>query len=132
MAASPAEAGSAQGGPFGGTILRDDHLPGPASHDGTGRRFVFRPAAGDGGTYALDVELRAPAPPEALAALLGPDAMQRWGEIEVMAKLLDIPAHLVLRRVLAGDGPGLIRAGGLRILRADTGDLWRVVGCRPT
>jgi hypothetical protein len=125
MVASPAEAG-----PFGGTILCDDRLTGPASHDGTGRRFVFCPAPGDHRAYALDIELRTAPPPEAIAGLLGPDAMQRWGEIEVMAKLLDIPAHLVLRRVLAGKGPDLIRAHQIVFCRADTDDLWRVVGRR--
>ena len=131
MAASPAEAGSGSAGPFGCRILCDATLAGPASHDGTGLRHVLLPPAGDGRHYALDVERRDLPPPEALARALGPRALQRWGEIEVIAKLLDHPAHLVLRRVLAGGGPDLLRAHGLRIRRSDTPALWRVVGRRP-
>lgn len=123
MAASQAEAR-----PFGGVIRCDDRLPGPASHDGTGRRFVFCPA--DDRRYALDVERRDLPVPEHLARVLGARALRRWGTVEVIAKLLDTPAHLVLRRVLAGEGPHLLRAHGIRLLRADTPDLWRIVGCR--
>lgn len=125
-AASPAERG-----PFGGTILQDAVLSGPASHDGSGRRFVFRPARPDGHRYALDVERRDLPPPEQLAALLGEDAMAAWGEIEVMAKLLDIPAHLLLRRVLAGERDGLVRSHRIEFRRADTPGLWRVVARCP-
>lgn len=131
MAASPAEAVRAVragAGPFGGTLLCDGRGPGPASHDGTGRRFVFRPAGDDGWRYALDVELRAPPAPARLAAVLGARAMQRWGEIEVIAKLLDCPAHLVLRQALALGEAALIRDHGMQLLRADTALHWCVVG----
>ncbi|MFN7052450.1 MAG: hypothetical protein ACK4NH_10070, partial [Gemmobacter sp.] len=103
MAASPAEPA-----PFGCRILCDAGLPGPASHDGSGARFVLIPPDGSGFCHALDVESRAFAPPAALARALGPGAMRRWGEIEVIAKLVDLPAHLVLRLVLQGDGPLLM------------------------
>jgi hypothetical protein len=132
MAASPAEPA-----PFGCTIRADATLRGPASHDGTGRRFVLVPPAGTALRFALDVERRDRPAPAALARVLGPRAMERWGEIEVIAKLTDLPAHLVLRRVLAG-GAGaaeataaLAQAQGLRLARCDTAELWRVVGCRP-
>lgn len=127
MAASPADA------PFGGLILTEEARPGPASHDGAGRRFVFCPPAADAGhLYALDVELRAlPVPPH-LGRALGPQAMRHWGRIEVMAKLLDIPAHLMLRRHLAGEAAALIRAHGLTFCRADTATHWRIVGRRPS
>lgn len=128
MAASPADAPLAR--IFGGAILRHDRLAGPASHDGEGGRFVFLPPSGAAHAFAIDVEPRhRPAPP-ALAAALGRDAMARWGEIEVMAKLTGLPAHLVLRRVLAGGGAALAAGYGLEIARADTPGHWVVAGRR--
>lgn len=128
MAASPAEASPL---PFGCRLVAGGQGPGPASHDGTGQRHLLIPPAGDGHLYALDVEARALPVPEALRAALGPRAMARWGEIEVMAKLVDLPAHLMLRRVLAGEGPALIAAHGIEICRCDTPDFWRVIGRCP-
>lgn len=125
MAALPADL------PFGCRLLRDDALPGPASHDGAGNRFVLIVPEGSEQRFALDVERRDLAVPEALAQALGGDAMRRWGEIEVMAKLLDQPAHLMLRRVLSGEGAALIRDNSLEIRRCDTAELWLVLGRRP-
>jgi len=124
MAASPAERA-----PFGCRILCDATRAGPASHDGTGLRHVLLTPAGDGLRYALDVERRDLPPPEALARALGPLAMECWGEIEVIAKLLDRPAHLVLREVQAGGVAALCARHGIRLARCDTDRLWRVVGC---
>lgn len=126
MAASPAERR-----PFGGEILCHPSAPGPASHDGQGRRFLFRaPPGGDpADRYALDVECRGLPPPAALAAALGPRAMALWGELEVVAKLSGQPVHLVLRAHLAGQDPRA--APGLEIRRADTAGHWIVLGrCR--
>lgn len=117
--------------PFGCRILCDSGLSGPASHDGTGLRYVLILPEAHGFTYALDVERRDLPPPAALADALGKNAMQRWGEIEVMAKLLDIPAHLVLRRVLAGGGPALIAEYKLEMARRDSDSLWCVIGRKP-
>lgn len=89
---------------------------------------MFCPVPGDGWHYALDVEARNLPAPEHLTRALGPDAMRKWGEIEVMAKLSDLPAHLVLRAVLAGQPPNI---PGLQTLRADTPDLWCIIGRVP-
>ncbi|SLN70180.1 hypothetical protein ROG8370_03339 [Roseovarius gaetbuli] len=82
--------------------------PGPASYDHTGRRFVFVPAAGDTGHYALDVERRDVAldvQTVSMLAKIAPDItpLQAWTQIEVLAKLLDTPAHLILRLGLRCD-----------------------------
>ena len=126
MAASPAERR-----PFGGEILCHPTAPGPASHDGLGRRFLFRPPPGDapGLRYALDVECRALPPPGALARVLGPRAMALWGELEMVAKLTGRPVHLVLRDQLAGRDPRALP--GLEIRRADTAGHWIVLGRWP-
>ena len=81
--------------------------------------------------HALDVERRGGPPPDALAHALGPQAMARWGEIEVIAKLLDQPAHLILRHVLQHGDTALIQDHSLQIVRCDTAQLWRVIGRRP-
>lgn len=88
------------------------------------------PPKGAGFDYALDVERRDLPAPEALARTLGPRALERWGEIEVIAKLMDLPAHLVLQRVLAGEGPALCLMHGIEIARSDTLTLWRIFGRR--
>ena len=124
MVASPADL------PFGCLIVCDAHLSGPASHDGAGQRFVLIPTEHKAYAYALDVERRDLPAPEALAQALGPDAMKRWGEIEVIAKLLDLPAHIVLRAVLAGDGPALRWGQGIEMHRTDSLTHWRVIGRR--
>lgn len=117
--------------PFGCRILCANELSGPASHDGTGQRYVLIPPESDGFVYALDVERRDLPNPTALAAVLGPLAIQRWGEIEVMAKLLDTPAHLILRQVLAVGVQVLMAENGLAIIRQDSASLWCVIGRRP-
>lgn len=89
---------------------------------------MFCPAPGDPARYALDVEARALPVPAALRAQLGPDAMSRWGEIEVVAKLIGEPAHLVLRSTLRGEPAGLRTRHGITLQRADTPTHWRVIG----
>ena len=95
---------------------------------GIGEACVRRFAAEGAKPVIVDVD---DARGHALAQALGGDAMRRWGEIEVMAKLLDQPAHLMLRRVLSGEGAALIRHYSLEIRRCDTAELWLVLGRRP-
>ncbi|WP_435257305.1 hypothetical protein ACSBLW_14450 [Thioclava sp. FR2] len=117
--------------PFGCRIVCDTQLSGPASHDGAGNRFVLFPPAIDGFDYALDVERRDAPLPEFLTALIGPLGLKAWGEIEVVAKLLNVPAHLVLRRYLAEGLPAILERESIEIARSDTITHWRVVGrCR--
>jgi hypothetical protein len=125
MAASPAEPA-----PFGCQILCDATRAGPASHDGTGLRHVLLTPPGDRRRFALDVECRDLPAPEALTCTLGPHALPLWGEIEVIAKLLDHPAHLVLRAVQTDSVAALCAQHGIALARCDTAALWRVVGYR--
>lgn len=133
MAVSPVEA-ILLAEAFGGRILRDARHPGPASYDGTGTRFVYVPAATTetrSCRYALDVEARAVACPDSLAAALGcaddpGAALRRWTELEVLAKLTDTPVHLLLRA-----RPDKITTG-IEITRCDTKTHWVVVGMRKT
>lgn len=104
MAASPSEPARV----FGGKVLQAQAHAGPASHDHAGRRFVFVPVAGDTAHYALDVERRdvvLDAQTVFMLARIIPDIspLQAWTQVEVMAKLLDTPAHLILRRGLPYD-----------------------------
>lgn len=130
MAASPADAGTdgqVLARVFGGTIVQSATAPGPASHDGLGRRFVFIPAAGDEGVYALDVEhRRAAMPAQVMDALDTADeamAFRRWTALEVVAKLTDVPILSVLREARPP-------APGIEIMRADTPVYWVAVGKR--
>ncbi|PJB67205.1 MAG: hypothetical protein CO094_04745 [Anaerolineae bacterium CG_4_9_14_3_um_filter_57_17] len=129
MAASPAEP-PVVARAFGGRILCDAHHPGPASHDGAGGRFVFVPAAdATGYAYALDVEPRTRPCPAAIAKALGcgndsDEALRRWTELEVTAKLTETPVHLLL---LAQSRPV---ENEIQMIRCDTDSHWIAVGMR--
>jgi len=124
MAASPADPVARA---FGGVVVLDPDGPGPASHDGAGRRFVFRPAE-TGFRHALDVEPKCTPLPAPLARALGGADPALWTEIEVIAKLTDTPAHLVLRAHAAGAG---IRPPGLEIRHCDSATHHIAVGRVP-
>ena len=101
MAASPADP------LFGGVLLLGDARAGCAATDHAGVRHLFVPPA-DGARYALDVERRdVLLEPETASALrmAAPDMppLQVWTRIEVVAKLSNRPAHVVLR-ALGRDG----------------------------
>jgi hypothetical protein len=88
---------------FGGAVYQSAALPGPASYDATGRRYVFLacPEHSQIWRYALDVEDKAGQADPALRAVLQkimPDMppLQAWTVVECLAKLLDLPAHLML------------------------------------
>mgnify|MGYP003665285858 CR=1 FL=1 len=88
---------------FGGALLHDATRVGFAAVDHRGVRHVFVPAA-DGVPYALDIERKdALLEPETVSILgaIAPDApaLLTWTRIEVLAKLTDVPAHLVMRNV---------------------------------
>jgi len=122
---------------FGGAVLRDCKKQGPASHDGDGIRYVFVPDdAGPMVRYALDVEKRGPAPQAVKAYLDGSDddVLRRWTALEVLAKLLDMPSAVALKRL--GDDRRLAldafdcELDGLAIFvqRRDTPDAFVAVG----
>lgn len=113
---------------FGGSVVESASLPGPASHDGRGRRFVLVPEPGDPATYALDVEPRDGSMPAGVAAALGTcneaEAFRRWTELEVEAKLDGTPVLLLLKGVAP-------RSHSVTIVRADTAQHWIAIGRRP-
>ncbi len=104
MAASRAEPTVACA--VGGRVIVSATHPGPAAYDAEGARHVFVPAAGDARRYVLDVETRGAKVSEALRRALGAEdddaALRLWTELEVEAKLRDVPAHLLLRSGAAG------------------------------
>ena len=114
---------------FGGVVLRSDHMPGPASYDADGQRYVFIAAATDAAAYALDVETVKTRPPDAVAALFERSGETRpffhaWTELEVIAKISNMPCHVLLR-----DGCALARAGRqVTVLRCDGPAHWIAVG----
>lgn len=90
---------------FGGVVLSHaSGLEGPASWDHKGARYIFRPASGDCAIYALDVERLDVGLDAILDSMLQSistaSSLATWTEIEVVAKLRDQPAHLVLRAAL--------------------------------
>lgn len=116
---------------FGGRVIAGAGLHGPASHDHCGVRYVF--AGGDPGwRYALDVERRDTAPDPALAAVLVAIAdappLRTWTLIEVVAKLLNRPAHLVLGDAKAGGLKQVLAAGRVEIAHPPAPDHWISVG----
>lgn len=125
MAASQAEPVIARA--FGGVIVQSTTAPGPASHDGLGRRFVFVPAAGDDAAYALDVESRQESMPAEIMGALGLSdevaAFHRWTALEVEAKLTGVPVLTLLR--LRPPPPPHVT-----FVRADTEHYWITVGKR--
>src|SRR5690349_8099148 len=102
MAASPAEP-RIMAKAFGGQVVIDEHLPGPASHDGSGLRFVFIAPPGNRDSFALDVESKGAHVPGLLDDVLGAEPMRQWTEIEVLAKLTNTPALVVLKDFIAGN-----------------------------
>ena len=137
MAASPADLDIAQG--FGGAVVQSRDLPGPASYDSAGRRYVFV-APDVRWRYALDVERADTRLDAAMMALLRGLAtappLQSWTVIEVAAKLLDQPVHLLLRQLAVErvrQGADLTQhfsapAYGLQIKAMWAGGLWIALG----
>lgn len=116
MAASPADQVIARA--FGGVVIASDTALGPTSYDETGQRFVFLSAPQDQAIYALDIEATGtemhPSVLDRLKAHSQSEAWRLWTELEVRAKLLDIPVLALLRK-----GPAW-RADDFAMARADT------------
>ncbi|MEY8120511.1 hypothetical protein AB9F26_20090 [Falsihalocynthiibacter sp. BN13B15] len=112
---------------FGGEIRQDATLSGPASYDGAGRRFVFHTEMSLE-AVAIDVELRSEPASAQLTKALGEDALARWTEIEVLAKLYDVPAHIVLTQVQSLSPQVFAQKFPAEILRCDTASHFIAVG----
>jgi hypothetical protein len=65
-----------------------------------------------------------------VSSVLGAAGLASWVEVEVTAKLIDTPAHLVLRQFLAGHQIAILKAHGIEVLRLDTNSHWIAVGRR--
>lgn len=124
MAELLAERGSAWG------LIRRGNASSVRAYDDVGTCFSFVPAAKDEWRYALDVENRRPDDCDYVSSALGFSGLSMWVEIEVFAKLIDEPAHLVLRQVLAGDRERIRSIHGIEIIRMDTPSHWIAVGRR--
>lgn len=100
------------------------------AYDDEGTCFSFVPAANDQWRYALDVENRRPDNCGYVSSALGSSGLSMWVEVEVFAKLIDEPAHLVLRQVFAGHQERIRGVHGIEIIRMDTPSHWIAVGRR--
>lgn len=114
MAASPADLACAWG------VIRVNSPAAVRAYDEEKTCFSFVPFQKSPVRYAIDVELKTKAVPEAIGGRLGLDGLARWTEIEVLAKLTETPAHLVLRRSIGADMNRLRQDWGIEILRCDT------------
>ncbi len=119
-----AERGSAWG------LIRIGNASSVRAYDDVGTCFSFLPAANDEWRYALDVENRRPDDGSYVSSALGSSGLSMWVEVEVFAKLIDEPAHLVLRAVIAGDQDRIRGVHGIEIIRMDTPSHWIAVGRR--
>lgn len=111
-------------------LVRIGNVSAVRAYDDSGICFSFVPVANDEWRYALDVEKRRLDDFSYVRSALGSSDMSMWVEIEVLAKLTDKPAHLVLRHVLAGDHKRIRGVHGIEIFRMDTPSHWIAVGRR--
>ena len=111
---------------FGGIVIRCTTTEGFASYDDLGQRFVFCPAPEDkSSTYAIDVERRGIGAPEVLQqelAAVGDEFYRRWTELEVLAKLYDVPVLALVKEPPFREG--------VLLQRVDTEKHWIVLGKR--
>ena len=112
-----------------GTIV-DKHVGSICSYDGSGLCFSFLPAVLHGFKYALDVEERCDFETSKVASALGDRGLGFWVEIEVVAKLVDIPAHLMLREASQGRLPLSLQRHRIELIRLDTSNHWIALGRR--
>lgn len=101
------------------------------AYDCAGTCFSFFPAADKEWLYALDVEKRRSEDFCYVSSALGSTGLSLWVEVEVLAKLTNEPAHLILRQVLAGKRAMICDVHGIEVCRMDTASHWTAVGRRP-
>jgi hypothetical protein len=100
------------------------------AYDESGRCFSFNPLAEVGWTFAIDVESKRPDSCNFVSLALGPAGLSHWVEVEVTAKLINTPAHIVLRKFLEGRRMEMFKDNCIEVLRIDTNDHWVAVGRR--
>ena len=100
------------------------------AYDDSGTCFSFLAATDGGLRYALDVERKQADDWSCVSSALGSLGLSKWVEVEVLAKLINKPAHLVMREVIAGQQTEICRVYGIEILRMDTPSHWISIGRR--
>lgn len=100
------------------------------SYDEEGTCFSFFPSEESDWLYTLDVENKRSDCCESVTAALGSIELAKWVDIEVIAKLLNLPAHLVLRQVLADNLITTDVECSIEIIRADINTHWIAIGRR--
>jgi hypothetical protein len=124
MAALPAEFACEWG------LIRVGRFSPIRSYDDWGNCFSLLPFDVNGWQYALDVETRQHDKDNRVESALGMEGLSRWVEIEVVAKLMDTPAHLVFRQVVRCGLPAILCTHGIEIRRLTTSHHWLAVGRR--
>jgi hypothetical protein len=107
---------------FGGVMYRNARVDGyPRSYDVLGNQFTFVADDSRSWRFAIDVELRDQPRAEFVAsALEGDESTDRWGEIEIIAKLSGTPAHIVLLRFMGRPTDGPVEDDGIQFFQFDT------------
>lgn len=102
------------------------------SYDSAGMCFSFLPNPQDrfGWQYALDVEDRSFGSSDHVVSALGGEGLQSWLEIEVIAKLTDMPAHIVLRQFIKGCWQSSLRRNRIVLKRCNTESHWMLLARR--
>lgn len=92
------------------------------SYDSMGTCFSFLPNSQSrfGWKYALDVEDRSFDSGDHIVSALGVEGLQSWLEIEVVAKLTDTPAHIVLRQFTRGHWQSNLRRNRIILQHCNT------------
>lgn len=117
---------------FGGVVVASTTASGAVSYDDTGTRFVFQPAAGDRARYALDLETKSAQISPEIQSALGTssrlEALRIWTELELYAKLTNLPVLACLK----SDVPCALPPQTITLQRADTTSHFIAVGrCQP-
>lgn len=109
-------------------LIRIGNASSVRAYDDAGTCFSFVTDANDEWRYAIDVENRRLDYSGYVSSALGSSGLSMWVEVEVFAKLIDEPAHLVLRQVLAGGQQRIRGVHEIEIMRMDTASHWIAVG----
>ena len=108
--------------------IQDSHRSGIRAYDETGSCFSFWPIEERGWLYALDVEAREPDACGFVSSALGARQLASWVEVEVVAKLINTPAHLIFRQFMAGQRGSILKSHQIEVLRSDTDRHWIAIG----
>lgn len=111
-------------------LIETGHVSSVRAYDDAGTCFSFVPTADDEWRFALDVEKRRSDNCGYVSSALGSAGLSLWVEVEVLAKLINEPSHLVLQQVIVGERAMICDVHGIEVLRMDTASHWIAVGRR--